>query len=175
MITINLGVIEEYDAQTNEFNKIEGGIVRFEYSLKVVYDWEGIWRKPFLNSKLTDEQYISLFKLMALDPLDERFINDELALTLVKYINDQSTATVFSNNDKTNNSSKFITAEELYVTMFQAGFPLELENINLNRLMVMLRILSNKSEKPKKMSRQDVLRQNAELNRQRREALKTKG
>lgn len=175
MITINLGVIEEYDAKTNTFTTIEGGTVRFEYSLKVIYEWEGIWQKPFLNSKLNDEQYISLFKLMALDPIDEQFITDEVAVELIKYINHTQTATVFSNNDKTNKSSKYITSEELYVTMFQAGFPLEFENINLNRLLVMLRILSNRSDKPKKMSRQDIARQNAELNKQRREALKTKG
>jgi hypothetical protein len=52
---------------------------------------------------------------------------------------------------------------------------MEFENRNLNRLMTILRIISLKNEPPKKMNRQDIMRQNAELNRQRREQLKTKG
>lgn len=95
------------------------------------------------------------------------------------YINDSSTATVFTSRDETkaspNNKGKFHTAEEIYAIMVQANVPIEWEKRNLNRLLVMLRIISLNNEPPKKMNKRDVLRQNASLNEQRKAMLKTKG
>lgn len=47
MLTINLGTLEYFDPETSQFEYEEGGVVRFEYSLKTLYDWEGRWKKSF--------------------------------------------------------------------------------------------------------------------------------
>lgn len=181
MITIDLGTIEYYNSETNEFLLEEGGIVRFEYSLKAIYNWEGKWRKSFLKGDMTNEELIDFYITMALDPIEEKFITDEVVSTLAKYISDSHTATTFSsfedrqNGNKKFSKSKTYTAEELYALMFMSGIPIDFENRNLNRLLVILRIISSYNSPPKKMSKHDIYKQNAELNAQRRKQLMTKG
>jgi hypothetical protein len=180
LITIDLGTIEYYDSSSNQFEYEEGGVVRFEYTLKVVYDWENRWRKPFLKGGLTNEETVDFYKRMALDPIDEKFLTRSVMAKLSEYINDDSTATTFTTADEGQNKgkgpkSKIYTSEELYALMFSQHVPLEFENRNLNRLLVILKIINMQSEEPKKMSREDVLRQNRELNEKRRQMYKTKG
>ena len=181
MITIDLGTIEYYDSKTNQFLLENGGIVRFEYSLKVIYDWEGKWCKPFLKGELTDEQLIDFYITMALDPIKEQFMTEEVMQILSKYISDSHTATTFSsvedgqNGNKKTIKGKIYTAEELYALMFMANIPLDFENRNLNRLLTILRITSSYNAPPKKMSKHDIYKQNAELNKARRQQLNSKG
>lgn len=179
MITIDLGVIEEYDDENNEFIYHKGGIVDFEYSLKTVFDWEAKWKKPFFKGELTEIEMMDFYRLMALQPFDPRFLTYDVAIKLRDYINDSNTATVFVTHDETKSNKsgagKFHTAEEIYATMVQASVPMEWEHRNLNRLLAMLRIISLRNEPPKKMNKRDVLRQNASLNEQRKAMLKSKG
>lgn len=178
MISIDLGTIEYYDTTTNQFNYKEGGIVDFEYSLKVVYDWECKWRKPFLKGKLTDSELLDFYKMMAMTPIDEDFITDEVITILSRYITDPQTATTFStsqNENKKPSNSKIYTAEELYAIMFMENIPIEFETRNLNRLLTIIRVISSYREKPKKMSREEIHKQNAKLNAERKKQLQSKG
>lgn len=180
MISIDLGAKEYYDEKTNQFLNVEIGVVRFEYSLKAVYEWEAKWRKPFLKGNLTYDESIDFYMMMAIDPFDVKYLNDEVIDILKNYISDSSTATTFSSYDSQNNNNGFIkgkiyTAEELYALMFRDNVPLEFENRNLNRLFIILRIISSYRTPPKKMSKHDILRQNAQLNAARKKALQTKG
>ena len=180
VITLDLGTIEYYDSGSNQFMYEEGGIVRFEYSLKVVYDWEAKWLKPFLKGGLTNEEMVDFYKMMALDPMDERFLTDGVMMKLSEYVSNTPTATTFSspgsqNGNQTSRGTKVYTAEEIYALMFSAQISLEFENRNLNRLLTILRIIATYNEEPKKMSQEDIMRQNRELNAQRRAQLKSKG
>lgn len=177
MIRIDLGVIEYFDDSKKKFVYKNGGFVEFEYSLKAIYEWEGIWKKPFINKEHSNDEILHFYKLMADRDFDDEFLTIEITNMLSKYIGESHTATTFSNQEVQNGSrsSKILTSEEIYAMMFDAGIPLEFENRNLNRLMVMLKVISNRNNPPKKMSKQDILKQNSELNRQRREMLKTKG
>lgn len=181
MLVIDLGIIEHYDENSNKFVTLKGGIVRFEYSLRVLYDWESKWRKPFLKGELTDKESLDFYKMMALDPIDEEFLNVEVIEILQDYIKDTNTATTFTthesnqNGNKRSTKSKTYTAEEIYALMFMAGVPLEFENRNLNRLMIILKVIGSYNEEPKKMSRNDILAQNASLNERRKAQLKSKG
>lgn len=178
MITIELEDIEYYDSTSNRFMYANGGTVRFEYSLKVLYDWEAKWRKPFLKGELTDEETIDFYLMMALDPIDERCLTEGVMEVLGKYIGDTNTATTFSNHPNGQNGNmnkKKYTAEEIYALMFAAGVPLEFEERNLNRLLVILRIIASHNQPPKKMTREEILRQNAKLNAERKAKYKTKG
>lgn len=181
MITIDLGEIEEYDDKTNEFRYPKGGIVRFEHTLKIMYDWESKWQKPFLKGVYTEQEIVDYYMMMALDPIDVRFLNVEVMKILAEYIKTTDTATTFtsfqdSQEGKTPaNTSKIYTSEEIYALMFSAGVDMEFENRNLNRLLIVLRIIGTHNNPPKKMSKQDILKQNSSLNAQRKAQMKTKG
>jgi len=176
-----LGTLEYYDEEINQFVYDEGGIVRFEYSLKAVYDWESRWKKPFLKGELTDVELVDFYMTMALDPVREEFINEKVMLTLSEYIGSPQTATTFSAHEDGQNGNngfkkgKLYTAEEIYALMFQANIPIEFENRNLNRLLVILRIISNHNSPPKKMTKEEIFKQNAKLNAQRKAQMNTKG
>lgn len=179
MITIQSPTIELYDNETNEFIYREGDTVRFEYSLKVIYEWEGKWKKPFFKSEMTEEESMDFYSLMALDPISYDFLTVDVIKKLSNYISDSSTATTFSsdllNVGIKSKNGKISTSEEIYASMFSNNIPLDFENRNFNRLQTILRIISLANEPPKKMSKQDVLRQNSSLNAQRKAMLNTKG
>jgi len=178
MLTIDLGVVEYFDGYTNQFKYEEIGIVNFEYSLKVIYEWESKWKKPFLKGDLNQEETLDFYVTMALDPIDPKYISSEVMEELSRYISDSQTATTFSSVSGTSTNGavpKAHTSEEIYALMFTAGVPLEFENRNLNRLLTVLKIISAYNNPPKKMSNQDILRQNAQLNAQRKAQLATKG
>lgn len=181
MITIDLGTIEYFDGSTNSFSYEKGGVVRFEYSLKALYEWEGRWRKPFLKGELTEKELVDFYMTMAMDPIEEKFLTHDVMMILADYIKDTNTATTFSSGPEGQNGNnplskkKLYTAEELYAMMFSAGVSIEWETRNLNRLFVVLNIIGSYNNPPKKMSKQDIMKQNASLNAQRKAKLKTKG
>jgi hypothetical protein len=178
VITIDLGTIEYYDGNSNEFVYDNGGIVRFEYSLKAIYDWESKWKKPFLKGGLTTTESIDFYMTMALDPVKEEFLTEDVMNTLSNYISDTQTATTFSKVEGGQNDikkAKTYSSEELYALMFSSGVSIEFENRNLNRLFVILNIIASHNSPPKQMSKHDIYKQNAELNKQRKAQLKSKG
>lgn len=182
MITIDLGSLEYYDSSKNEFVYEEGGKARFEYSLKMLYEWEGKWKKAFLkdNKDLTTEEAVDFYMTMALDPIDQKFMTGEVMETLSKYINDSQTATTFTdlkgqNENNSLSKGKVYTSEELYAMMITSNVPLDFENRNLNRLIAILRIISAQNNPPKKMSTNEIYKQNATLNAERKARLNTKG
>lgn len=181
MISIDLGSLEYFDGSTNTFVYEEAGVVRFEYSLKALYEWESKWKKPFLKGNLNNIEALDFYLMMALDPVEAHFITEDVQKQLNDYIKDSPTATVFNNRQNADNpnnkqpASKIYSAEEIYALMFSAGVDLEFENRNLNRLLIILRIIGNYNNPPKKMSKEEILRDNRALNAQRRAAMKTRG
>lgn len=176
MIELNLGVLEYYNEDSNEFVSRDFGIVRFEYSLKAIYDWEGTWLKPYIGSTLTDEEQFDFYLKMALDKVEPEALTHDILVILASYVSRQHTATTFTDDPQGQKGiNRKSTSEEFYAMMLAAGIPLEFEYRNFNRLLTILRIHSNKNAPPKKMSKEDILRQNSELNKQRRAQLNTKG
>lgn len=180
MLTMDLGTKEYFNDDTSEFEYENIGVVRFEYTLKAMYEWEAKWKKPFLRGDRTYDELIDFYKMMALDPISDDAFSHEVVMKLSEYIADPNTATRFSTAGNGQNGGgtprqKDYTAEEIYALMFMNQIPMEFENRNLNRLLAVLRIISNYNSPPQKMSQEDIYKQNRELNKQRREQYKSKG
>lgn len=180
MIEIDLGTLEYYDEVENVFHHEEGGIVQFEYSLKAMYDWEAKWTKPFLVGDYTTEELRDFLLKMALTKVDKRFLTREVMEELTEYIGTTQTATTFSEapnhqNGTKSNIGKIYTAEEIYGLMFMNQIPIEFENRNLNRLLVILRVISNYNQPKEKMSQEDIIAENRRLNEERKRKYGTKG
>ena len=180
MIEIDLGTLEYYDEVSNEFHYETGGIVQFEYSLKAMYEWEAEWGKAFLRGEYTTNELRDFFLRMALSPVDGRFLTQEVMEELSAYIADKNTATTFSEvpgnqNENKSNIGKIYTSEEIYALMFMNQIPIEFENRNLNRLLVILRVINNYNQPKKKMTTTDVYEQNRRLNEERKKKYGTKG
>ena len=179
MLTIQFNEVEYYDDETEEFRSYPQKVVSFEFSLKSIYEWEAKYRIPFLSSGLngTDFEMLDFYLMMTKDKtLSIDYLTDPFAEVLWNYIQESASATTFSQNgNKLKGSGKVYTSEDLYALMFLNGIPIDFEDRNLNRLLIILRIISVYSSPPEKMSQQDILAQNTRLNAERKAKYNTEG
>lgn len=179
MLTIKFTGEEYYDEESNTFIAFEERESTFEFTLKAVAEWEAKWNVPFLSTELkkTDIRLLDFFLMMSSDSdLPVEYLTEPIVDRLSEYLSDPQSPTKFSsqNEDKSKNG-KVHTADEIYAMMFMNHIPIEFEDRNLNRLLGILRIISVYSNPPKKMSRQEVLAQNAKLNAERKAKYNTRG
>lgn len=178
MLEITVSDTELFDEESETFFYIPGGVYIFEHSLKAIMKWESVYHKPFLSSTLTDEEWIYYYKCMAIGPApEEAHLTEEVCRMLEQYISNPHTATKIAESQsqsKTKSGGK-ITAESIYSMMSLTAVPYTCDEWHLNNLMALLRINTINSGGKTKMSRNDIYKQNNDLNRQRRELLKSRG
>lgn len=176
MIKLKIDDIELFDSSTNTFSYITGGVYAFEHSLKAISQWEAAYKTPFLSTTMehTVDSMLDYCTMMCIDgELTKESITSETYTHLLAYIKDSQTATTFNHQSKANPHT-IITSEVIYAMMIEARVPIECENWNINRLLVLLNVLDARRN-PKKMSVNDVYRQNNELNKLRRQQMNSKG
>ena len=179
MLQVKIPDVEFYDERTNEFVIQKGCVLTMEHSLLSLAKWESKWHIPFLSDKdKTDEQLLDYYRCMTItknvNPLVFNNFDSRIVKAISDYMNDPMTATWF-NDRGGNNNRAVITAEILYYDMIALGIPFECEKWHLNRLLTLIRVVSEKSNPPKKMTRNEVLAQQRRLNAERRAKMKTKG
>ena len=115
------------------------------------------------------------------DDAIERIKNNMDCLNKIKtYMEDPHTATTINNNKfskgKVAKKKEIITAEVIYFWMTQLGIPFECDKWNINNLLALIGVCNIKgSSNPEKMSKKDILAQNAALNKARRMKSGSKG
>lgn len=180
MLIINVPIGEEwYNEETKKFVRktFELGL---EHSLVSLSKWESFFEKPFLSDKeKTNEEVYWYVRAMAITPdvPEEVFENltPENFAEIDKYINAKMTATWFSDGPNQRRSSQIITAELIYSWMIDHNIWLEWENRHLAQLFTLIRICGQKNAPQKKMSKNEILRKQRELNAQRRAQYGTSG
>lgn len=179
MLPIRIPENELFNERTNEFIKIKAQTLCLEHSLISISKWESKWHKPFLGKEeKTWEESVDYIRCMTITQnVDENAyygISDSLMKTISDYVENPMTATTVRNvNNKKDNS--IITAEIIYYWMIELGIPFECEKWHLNRLMMLIRVCSEKQGPQKKMSQKDIWKQNHALNASRRAKLHSKG
>ena len=179
MIQLVIPNNEYYDEDKNEFIVLKGGTIQVEHSLVSVSKWESKWKKPFLTKdRKTIEETIDYVKCMTItqnvkDELYNNLTNDNIE-TISKYIADPMSATRFY-NEKKSTSKEIITSEIIYYSMITYNIPIECQKWHLNRLLTLIKVFGTKNDKPKKMSRSEIMNRNRELNNQRKQQLNSNG
>lgn len=184
MLTINFKDKEMWNNQTDRFTTIKGGTFRFEHSLLAISKWEADWKIPFFAVLMdkNDHRYdkstksiIDYFGKMCIDDgFDTRLIGNEELPLFEKYIGESRTATFFSRQER-QNGEQIVTSEVIYAAMAQAQIPFECDRWNISRLTTLIRVIANRSQEPKKMSRSEILSENKKLNEERKQKFHTKG
>ena len=180
MLVITIPNKEYWDAVKEEFVNPKGWTLSLEHSLVSISKWEAKWQKPFLSStEKTPEEIQDYIRCMTLtqnvDPEAYQHLNRNHYRMIQEYIDAPMTATWFSDKTKSRRSSEQVTSELIYYWMIANNIPFECQKWHLNRLMTLIKVCSIKSQPPKKMTRSEILAQNAELNARRRKRLGTKG
>ena len=181
MLKLKIEESEFFNEDTLEFYYIKPCTLRLEHSLLSVSKWEARWKKAFINPRESDkttEEVMDYVRCMTtnkeVDPLVYRSLTNTDYDKIRKYIEDPMTATEIRSFNP-HRSSKIITSEEIYHWMISFNVPFECEKWHLNRLFALLEICAIKSQGGKKMSQQEVMRQNMELNERRIKAMGIEG
>lgn len=180
MLELQVNAVEFYDEANGEFVTIEPQTLHLEHSLYAIAKWESKWKIAFLaddkRHKKTPEQMLDYIRCMILDdnvdPLVLQALTKAQQNEIAEYMNDSMTATWFNDKllkqGKTPGNNEIVTSELVYYWMAAAQIPFETQYWHFNRLMTLLKVASIKSQPSKKMSKQDVLRQNHMANKARR-------
>lgn len=180
MLQITVPAVEMWDDEKEEFvvNTKEQTLC-LEHSLVSLSKWESKWRKPFLSKEpKTQEETIDYIKCMTItqnvDPNVYNFLSRENIQAINDYIEAPMTATTFSKNRNEKPNREIITAEIIYFWMISFNIPPEYQKWHLNRLLTLIRVCDIKNQPDKKMSRREVLSQQASLNAARRKKFNPK-
>lgn len=181
MLELEVKGMELYDESKNEFIQVKPTVLRLEHSLVSISKWEAKWKKPFLVDKppktlAESKDYIRCMTLnQNVDPAVYECLGNSHMQKINEYIEDNKTATTFSDHSPTTPNRQIMTSELIYFYMAQYNLPIECQKWHLSRLLTLLRIASIKNAPEKKMSRNAVMSQNRALNAARRKAAHSKG
>lgn len=180
MLEITIPPNDLWDEKNEQFIHIKETNLRLEHSLVSLSKWESKWNKVFLSKKeKSTEETIDYVKCMTLtknvDPNVYYGLTPENFKQINDYIAAPMTATYFSKEQKKGNSREQVTSELIYYWMIAYNIPFECQKWHLNRLITLVRVCEVKNEKPKKMSKGDIMRRNASINAARRKKYHSKG
>lgn len=187
MLELKLGKIEVYNEETNTFDvECNGPVFELEHSLLSMSKWEAKYKKPFMSNKddKTSDELLDYIRMMVVrgdaNHLIESLTNTDLQ-DIIKYISeDKQTATWFSEDKaQKKTTSEVITSEVIYYMMFSNQIPKECETWNINRLLTLIRVFSEKAKEHdpnrKKMTREQLAAKHRALNEANKRRFKTKG
>ena len=180
MLTLVISGNEYWDARKEEFITPKSCTLVLEHSLVSLSKWESKWCKPFLSKEdKTEEEIVDYVRFMTLtrnvDPDVYKHLTQQHFKQIEDYINAPMTATWFTGEKKGPRSKEQVTAEIIYYWMIVHNIPFECQKWHLNRLLTLVKVCNLKNQSPKKMSRREILSQNAALNAARRKRLGTRG
>lgn len=176
---------ELFDEKTERFIEVKPTVLNLEHSLIAISKWESKYHIPFLKEDdKTDEQLEYYIKCMTInqnvDSSVYKGITDSQLKEILDYIHDPMTATWFGDEKKKPEKGRgrqpeVITSELIYYWMVSLQIPSEYEKWHLNRLLTLIQVCNSYNQPPKKMSKNEIVRNNDALNAARRAAMKTRG
>lgn len=176
MLELNVVVAEAYDETTGKFVPTTNR-VHLEHSLASMSKWESLFEKPFLGpEQKSDQETLAYIELMIVGPKPP----PEVFLRIIQkhmdeiqaYISKEMTATKISEIQKKNGGRRqIITNELIYSWMVGMQIPFETEHWHLNRLIMLIRVISMQNAPKKKMTPAE----RQQLNRQRQAQAKRRG
>jgi hypothetical protein len=176
---------ELFDEATERFIEVKPTVLTLEHSLIAISKWESKYHIPFLREdEKTPEQLEYYFKCMTInqnvDPNVYKGITPSQQMEIMQYIKDPMTATWFGDDNKKpgrgrGRKAEVITSELIYYWMVALQIPSEYEKWHLNRLLTLIQVCNSYNQPPKKMSKNDIIRNNDALNAARRAAMRTRG
>ena len=181
MLEITILGSESFNDETQEFVYPDSQTVRLEHSLVSLSLWESKWEKPFLTNDSRSEEEIKDYVRCMLEAanfpgeLIHQMSNDNFS-EVNAYLGKKHTATWFSEVGPKASSHKIITAEVIYGWMVTMQIPFECQNWPLKRLITLIRVVQELTNpKKKRVSMNDRLAQQREINAQRRAMYGTTG
>lgn len=173
---------EYWDEKKEEMLYLKDVPLKMEHSLISISKWESIWHDSFIGTGKTEEQTISYLQCMSFNPDVPRDVFERLAhhpvafKKVINYISNSMTAsTISSTGDEKSSRRQRVTSELIYYWMTVFNIPFEAEKWHLNRLVMLIRIASEKNKPKKKQSSNDVLARFNKINEANKAKFHSKG
>ena len=178
-LVVYLG-IEKWDEEKEEFIEPPSVTLQLEHSLLSLSKWESRWCKPFLSqAEFTEVEIMDYIKCMTITPNVKPEVYDWLSKKnvddIVAYIRAPMTATTVRERKNSKINNEIVTSELIYHWMIEMQIPFECQKWHLNRLITLIKVRGVKTAPPKKMSKGEIMRNNAALNAARRRKLNSRG
>lgn len=179
MLTLVLPPLGSSDPQDPSY--VPPAKVLMEHSLGSMSKWESKHEQPFIKNEeeRTNEELLSYFELMLVSEAPDGWLerlNEDHYKEIIAYVTSKQTATWFREAQQARGTSReVITSEIIYYWMIELGIPFECDQWHLHRLMTLIKVISLKREKPKKMPKNEARADMHRLNEQRKAALGTTG
>ena len=180
MLRLEISEKEVFDDSRQIFIKIPAQTLHLEHSLISISKWESKWHIPYLSKDpKTRQQALDYIRCMTItknvDPSVYLHLTKENVEAVIAYINAPMTATTFSKDPNGKTNKEIVTAELVYYWMISYNIPFECQKWHLNRLLTLIRVCGVKNAPPKKMSKGEIMRNNAALNAARRAKMHSRG
>lgn len=180
MLELVIPAREWLNERDNTFVSYPETKLLLEHSLLSLSKWEAKWKKPYLDSKhRTPEEFIDYIRCMTINKgVDSRVyynLTNEAIKQITDYIKDPMTATTITRKSSRPTVQQTVTSELVYYWMASYGLPVEFEKWHLNRLLTLIDVCAIKGNPDTKMTKNEVLKQNASLNAMRRAQRHSKG
>lgn len=179
MLQITIPKGEYWDEVHERFLFTKEVTLRLEHSLISISKWESKWCVPFYSSTKTKEQLIDYVRCMCLNSDVDPEVFNRLTVDNINEINEYvgapMTATTVNSRHQSKKMTEVVTSELIYYWMIEFGIPVQFEKWHLNRLMMLIRVCSEKAQAPQKMNQREIMAQNRALNQARRAKLRSKG
>lgn len=171
---------EGWDEEKQEFVEPEVRVLKLEHSLVSISKWESKYCRSFIDSKeMTYEETLFYVECMTLqediDPEIYSKLTRENVDEIRAYIYSPMTATKVREVKNGRHSGESTTSELIYYWMIESGIPFECQHWHLNRLLTLIKVCSTKNTPNKKMSKGEIMRQNAAINAANRARFNSKG
>lgn len=181
MLTITINGVELWNEISGEFEYTKDETLRLEHSLFSISKWEAKWCKPFIESgeeQKTEDEAASYIQCMDLDePRDISFYSslpDTAYEQINIYLSESHTASTVKRIGGSSSDER-VTSELIYYWMVGLTIPPEYQYWPLDRLLILIEICNIKNQPPKKMSQQEILKQNHDVNEARLKKYNTTG
>lgn len=175
---------ELFDTEKEEFIQVKETVLQLEHSLISLRKWEEKYHVPFLkDDNKTGEEMLNYIKCMCVSPKE---VDDNVFICLTEkdfediynYIKNPMTASWIHEppgGGANTIRGEIITSEIIYYWMITLNIPIEFEKRHLNQLIMLIRVINAKNEKPKKMGKREAAMERARINAERRKKFHTKG
>lgn len=186
MLTIVISGERKWDDEKEEFiPATKDYTLQMEHSLLSISKWEAIYHKAFLITEKNFEMIKVYAKCMTInnvpDEVYERLSAQNID-TISEYIKNEATATYLPNNggnraypNGRTADGDVITAELIYYWMVQMNIPVEFQKWHINRLLILIRLISLKNDPKGGKGQKMTAAQRKAINRANRARFHTKG
>lgn len=180
MLRIQIPLSESFDESTSRFIVSESIEFDIEHSLVSLSKWESKYERAFLSEQpKTIEETLDYVRMMTLTPEvpPEAYglLNGDNVKDINEYLNAKMTASFVAEDRSSPSRPETVTSELIYYWMSSLQIPFDRELWHLNKLLMLVKVISLKNQAPKKSSRADLARKHREMNAQRKAELGTSG